>query len=658
MTTSMPHAAHPRRTRRVLAGLLLAVLAGTLTLPGAAGADPTSPGTTSDDPADATARREAALVDYEDARLNQVRAVATVAAMQGGLTWSKPYRLDTGGGYTLVLTQRGTPYQIADLLQLAPQTFVRQNDGAYMLTENIYLSNGAKLNLTNPGGLTLRLVSNSNGFVSIVSFGGELSIAGTPQAPTTITSWDPRTNQPDTDVQDGRAYIRAIGGQFTMSYTTVANLGFWSGRTGGLSLTGTERPDAGQVSSPEHLTKDERHQAKDDRLAGQNGDGPAKSSDPPTAGSVTAQPSGPLTSPDSRFTTPGLSYVSVNISHSTMTGNEFGLFISSAQGITITDTVVEKSLSSGLVMHRGASSAVIERTVSRGNGGDGFVMSRATQEVRISGATSQDNGGNGFTVNGEALAEGPSASGESTATYGANSISNSVAQNNKHYGIEVLGGIDIGVQNNRVVGSDMGIVARQGGSRIAITGNQLSGQKRQGIAVRDGVTDSAVTGNVITGAQTAVYVRASVVEVRGNTIQSAKNHGITMVGKVDGSTIAFNVVGGVGPSALDLARSGGDLDVTENQTFAWYDTSSFWVKFRHYASPMTLLWAGIFLLILFAAVKGGARRRIAKFHPYADKRPLVSAPPTEVINPAMENTVELSTVRGRARVPMLGDFAR
>lgn len=631
---------HPTtRAAAAVAGLLLAAVIGATALPAAGAAaprrDPSVPGTLSDEE-DQASQRQAALVAYEDDRLNQVRAVATVAATQGGTTWSKPYRLDTGGGYTLVLTQRSTPYQIADLLQLAPQTFLRQGDGSYVLTENIYVTNGAKLNLSNPGGLTVRLVSNSNGFVSIVSFGGQLTIAGTPQAPTTITSWDPRVNQPDTDVLDGRAYVRAIGGQFDMSYTTIANLGFWSGRTGGLSLTGTQRPDAGSVSGPQHLTKEERHQAKDDRL-----NGPAMSEEPPTAGNVTAQPSGPLTSPDTRFTTPGLSYVSVNISHTTLTGNEFGLFISSAQGITITDTTVEKSLSSGLVMHRGASSAVIERVVSRTNGGDGFVLSRATQEVRISGSLSQRNGGNGFTLNGEALAEGPSASGESTATYGSNSISNSIAEYNTHYGIEIIGGLDVGVQNNRVVGSDMGIVARQGGSKIAITGNQLVEQDRQGIAVRDGVTAAMVTGNVITGTETAVYVRDSVVEVRGNTIQKAGNHGITMVGRVEGSVASYNVIGGVGPSALDTSRASGDIDVKENQTFAWYDTSSFWIKMRHYASPMTMLWAGIFLLILFAAVKGGKQRRKGvKRHPYLDKRPLTSAPPSE-IGPA----------RGRARVP-------
>jgi hypothetical protein len=600
--------------------IVVALAAAAVLLPPAPAQARPEPQVAADD-----AQAQAALVASEDNRLVQVRAVAAVAALSGGLDWNKPYRLDTGSGYTLVLTQQSTPYQIADLLRLAPQTFTREADGSYLLAENIYLNSGAKLKLSNPGGLTVRMMSNTNGFVSIVSFGGELILEGTRQAPTTITSWDPRTNLPDTDVNDGRAYVRAIGGQFTMHDTNLRYLGFWSGRTGGLSLTGTQRPDTGQVDGPGHLTKDQRHQARAERL-----DGPAKADQPPTAGGVIAQPSGPLNTPQgSGFEVPGQSYVSVDITQSVLTGNAFGLFISSAQGINITDTRVERSLEDGLVMHRGASQAVLERVVAVENGGDGFVLSRASTQVRVSGSVSERNGGNGFTLSGTPLANGPSASGESVASYGSNSVSNSVARDNGHYGIEVLGGLDIGIQNNQVEGSDMGIVTRQAGRNVAITGNQLRGQRRQGIAVRDGVTGATVTGNVITGAHTAVYVRDSVAEVRGNTIQAARNHGVTLVGDVDESVVSYNVIAGVGPSALDLGRSDGDVTARENQVFAWHDTSSFWVRFRHYASPMTLLWTAIFLVILFSAAAGARRRGGARTHPYADKAPLTSPPPLE-----------------------------
>ncbi|MEU9974705.1 right-handed parallel beta-helix repeat-containing protein [Streptomyces sp. NPDC051014] len=585
------------------------------------------------------AETQAALVADEDHRLNQVRAFTSVAPLQS-TKWTVPYRLDTDNGYTLVLTERSNAYTIADLLKLAPQTFVRRKDGSYLLTENIYLNVGAKLKLSNPGGLTLRMASNRTGFVSIVSFGGELALQGTAQAPLKITSWDPRNNRADTDVRDGRAYVRTIGGQFEMTHTELSDLGFWSGRTGGLSLTGTDRPNTGSLENTGQIHgKTARERAREQDDAQDDGAG---------SGDVTAMPSGELTTPDARFSTGGLSYVSGSITHSTITGNAFGVFISSATGIEISDTTVRDSLEDGVVLHRFVSSSLVQRTVAKDNGGDGFILSRATQQVRISGSTAEGNGGNGYTLSGKPLADGPSASGQAVDSYGSNSVANSVAKDNGRYGVEVLGGFDVGVQNNRIEGGDMGIVARLAADKVSITGNRLSGQNRQGISVRDGVGDATVTGNIIDGPQTGVYVRDSAAEIRGNTVQDATNHGVSLVGGVDGTTVSFNVIGGVGPSALDAGRSHGDTDIKENQTFAWYDTSSFWVRVKHYASPMTLLWTGILLLILFSAVMGRRRRRGHGragriVHPYSDKAPLPAPPPAEI------------DVAGRRKVPVMSE---
>ncbi|GGK44888.1 right-handed parallel beta-helix repeat-containing protein [Streptomyces flaveus] len=575
---------------------------------------------------------QAALVAAEDKRLDQVRAVAAVAPLKGA-KWSQPYRLDTGSGYTLVLTGRTKPYSISDLLSLAPQTFVRKRDGSYLLTENLYLNAGAKLKLSNPGGLTIRMASSNKGFVSIVSFGGRLTLEGTAQAQMKIGSWDTRTNKPDIDVRDGRAYIRAIGGQFDMKYATVGNLGFWSGRTGGLSLTGTDRPDTGNIDGPDTPTGDDLNQRERAEAADKAEE---EAEETPSSGGVLAQPPGELTTPDSRFTVPDMSYVSAEVDHSTVTGNTYGLFVSGATGVSITDTKVLKSFQDGLVLHRYVTNADVERTTSKDNGGNGFVLARATQQVKITGSTARDNGGNGFILSGRPLASGPSASGESISSYGNNSVSNSTAEDNGRYGIEILGGVDVGVQNNNVRGGDMGIVARKDAAKVAITGNRLKGQIRQGISIRDGVTAAQVTGNIVENADTGVYIRDSVAEVRGNTIQDATNHGVSMVGGVGGSTISYNVIAGVGPSALDTVRAGGDTDIKKNQTFAWHDTSSFWTKFRHYASPMTLLWTFILLLILLSAVMGQRRHasrgrgRRGRVHPYADKQTLPAPPPTEI----------------------------
>jgi hypothetical protein len=221
---------HKRRSAAVAlsvagATLAAAVLGVLLAGPDGAGAAPAAG-------ADAESANQAALVAAEDRRLIEIRSVAAVAPLRGGTQYAKPYRLTTGSGYTLVLTSRSAPYTVKDLLTLAPQTFVRQSDGSYLLLENLYLNAGAKLTLSNPGGLTVRMASAATGFVSIVSFGGALAFVGTQQQPVKITSWDPRTKQPDSTVKDGRAYIRAVGGQFRSEYLQASNLGFWSGRTG------------------------------------------------------------------------------------------------------------------------------------------------------------------------------------------------------------------------------------------------------------------------------------------------------------------------------------------------------------------------------------------------------------------------------------------
>ncbi len=172
---------------------------------------------------------------------------------------------------------------------------------------------------------------------------------------------------------------------------------------------------------------------------------------------------------------------------------------------------------------------------------------------------------------------------------------------------------------------------------MTITGNRVHGQTRHGIAVRDQVTAATVTGNIITDVENGLYVRDSSAEIRGNTVEEAKNHGIALVGAIGGSIVSHNVISGVGPSAVDTSRADGDLTTEDNQSSAWYDTSSFWIKFRHYASPMTMLWAAIVLIIAFSAVQGVRRRRTGFHHPYENTKTLrATVVPAEQRQPALQ----------------------
>lgn len=580
-----------------------------------------------------TAAKESAVLAAEDRRLSQIRSVVSVAPLHGD-SWKSPYRLATASGYTLVLTARKAPYTVADLLQLAPQTFVRQADGSYLLLESLYVDNGAKLSLTAPGGLTLRMASNVNGFVSIVTFGGSLSMVGSLQQPLKITSWDARTAKPDTDPTDGRAYIRAIGGQFTMEHVEASDLGFWSGRTGGISLTGTDRPDTGSTQGPAPYVSVHGKVARQESKSAaklEKGKDVAKSTDDLGTSGVASLPAGSIATPSSQFDVGGLSYVSATISDSTITGDAYGLFVSSANGVQITGTKISDSLVDGLVLYRFATQVVLEKVVSSRNHGDGFVLARAAQEIRISGSTANQNSGNGFTVNGQPLATGPSASGGPVGSYGNNTIANSTAGNNGHYGVEVLGGMNINIDNNAVIGNTMGIVVRSDSEKVSLVGNVLSAQQREGISIRDGNTGGTVSGNIVTGAETGIYLRDSTAEVTGNTVKGAALHAVTLVGKDTGSRVSDNVLSGVGTSAVSSSRSSGSHVVSGNDTIGWHDTTPLLTRALRLLHPTTLVWIGVFSLIVLAGVKGrttrrqhtsGSSRALLAGLPYQDKTPL------------------------------------
>ncbi|WP_146099661.1 right-handed parallel beta-helix repeat-containing protein [Kineococcus xinjiangensis] len=549
---------------------------------------------------DSEEQRSAALVAAEDRRLTEIRTVTAVARWQGE-AWKKPYRLSTGTGFTLVLTPRSEPYTVADLLQLAPQTFLKMSDGSYLLTEHVIVSTRATLRLSQPGGLTVRLASSPKGFTSIVSLGGKLQLAGEEGAPVRIESWNADAGAPDTELVDGRAYLRALGGQFHAEHAQLSKLGFWSGRTGGLSLTGTDRPNTGAIEPLANIR-------------------PGAEQLPSVLEGVSAQPAGPLEpgqeNPNLDYSVPAFDYVSTRIENTTIEDNAYGLFITGANGLHIGDSRVERSLIGGVILHRYVSNGVIERTVASGNRGNGITLDRATTGISLNGVTASDNEMNGVSMSGEPLAAGPSATGATTVSYGRNSVTNGTFQDNGHYGIEVIGGLDVGVQNNRLAGNSMGIVVRSAAERVSVTGNEVARTERHGIALIDGVRNSTVTGNLVKGARTGIYLRDSVAEVRGNTVQEASSHGVSLVGRAEGAEVSYNVLAGAGASALDTARSTGDFAAASNEVEGWDDTTPWYYWFKKLLQPMTALWTLIVLLVVTSALRGRSRTRTVE-HPYA-----------------------------------------
>lgn len=571
---------------------------------------------------DGNAASESALVADEEERLAQVRTVASMIRWRS-VDVSGPYRLSTGSTYTLVLTKRDQPYGLADLLELAPQTFVREPDGAYLLTENIVVQPGAKLDLSAAGPLTIRMASDAARFVSIVNMGGELSTRGTSAAPVTVTSWDRDGGAPDTLTDDGRAYVRSIGGVVELEGTRFSDLGFWSGRTGGVALTGTDLPSEGALdkygreleAAVKTGTAAGDQAVGDETVDGAAGEGTGTAEDPSLEGVL---PAGVLPVPENDGEDPSYSYVSARIEDSTFTRNAFGLFVSNANGIDIKGTEVEDSLVDGIVLHRFVVNAAITGTTSTGNVGDGFALARATTGIMLTEVTSSDNGGSGIFVRGTPLADGPNASGMPVGDYGNNTIANSTTEDNARYGIEVVGGRNVNVNANDVNGNDMGIVVRDDARDVSLVGNRLEGNVRHGIAIRDGVSAATVSGNVITDGPNGVYLRDSSAVVERNTMSGLTNHAITVVGAAEGTVLAENTMAGRGPSAIDVKRAEGEVR-RANDTAGWESTKPFWTVVRNAMQPLTVMWVLLGLVVLVTAVKG-SRRRNERRHPYEAQR--------------------------------------
>jgi hypothetical protein len=553
---------------------------------------------------------ESALVAAEDERLTEVRTVGSLASWTQNPLKS-PYRLSTGAAYTLVLTSRTEPYTIADLLALAPQTFVRRPDGAYLLSENLVVESGATLNLADPGGLRLLLASDPKGFVSIVNYGGRLNIAGTQGAPARVSSFNRSTEAPDRLTDDGRAYVRSIGGQVSITNAELSRLGFWSGRTGGLSLTGTDRPNAGSLYGLADSLKVGRV-GSDTPDVGGNKNSPL--------GQVL--PAGDLPVPSVSVAAPEYSYVSASISGTKVVGNAFGLFVSGANGLDVRSSSFNDNLVSGVVLHRYVVNAVIEQTEASGNAGDGILLARATTGIVLSQVAANHNTRNGVTMSGLPLATGPSATGTSLASYGNNALSNSRVLQNGRYGVEVIGGSNISVLANDIDSNDVGVVVRDVADGVKVVGNDVSNSVTQGIALRDGVRSATVSGNIVTGGTTSVYLRDAVAEITNNTLNGADAHAVSMVGDVGSSTLDENTISGRGPSSIETERAP-DVDSSgwQNNTSGWTDTTPFLVTLKRFAQPLTVLWILLGALLLFSAARG-ARSRDRKAHPYADKRPV------------------------------------
>ena len=594
----------------VLLGLSASpALAGTLAgTPAATPAPTPSPASSTADVADGSLaagypgdpKAEAQLVASEDRRLIDLRSLTNVAQWSG-VAPGKPYRLVTGNTYTLVLIPRDAPYTFDDLLRLAPRTLVHQPDGSYLLSESVMVEQGATLAISSKDGLKLHLASGSSAFVSIVTLGGGLTVAGTESQPVTVDAWNPSTGAIDGDTSDGRAYIRVVGGHAELSNAVFDHLGFWSGMTGGVSLTGTQLADSNTSGGLSDKSTTGAPQVFGQDLLSTDGD----------TSTLALQPD-----------LSGYSYVSARVQNVQFNNDAFGLFITSADGVKIDASSIKNSLVDGLVLHRDVTNSQVSSTTSTANAVDGFALTRSSTGNVLNRVTASGNGRNGISVDGGSLATGPSATGTPVQIYGNNEVSNSISKDNGRYGIDVVGGTNITIDGNTTTANQMGIVVSGGAGKVTIKNNIVEQSVLQGIALREAGTDALVQSNDISGGDFGIYARNAGGTFDRNTIDKVGNHGITLIGATGKSVISKNSVAGSGPSAIDVKRTSG-VTLRDNTTNRWLGTKPLDVLLRSIFQPLTIMWVALGLIVLISAISGvGRRKRGVIVDPYANRAPL------------------------------------
>jgi hypothetical protein len=507
-------------------------------------------------------------------------------------------RVVSPGLYTLVLTKRRQPYTFDDLRKLAADTLIPQPDGSFLLREHILVAAGATLLISPHKPLVIKMSSGPDGFTSLVTMGGRLRLEGSPAAPITFESWDESRGQTDRKVTDGRAYVRASG-QLIVRHTNFTRLGFWSGRTGGLSVVGAGSSEFQQMD------------------AGSPADDGA--ADPASTGPSSKQgdvlPTGKLPSiaadPSQSFST--------RISDTTISGNAFGLFITGSSGPSILRTVIRKSLVDGLVLHRNVDSASISDVRVENSGQDGVVVSREVEGSVLTRLTVRQNGRDGIVLAGRPLAAGPSASGSSTRAFGNNRLTASDSIDNLRIGIHVIGGTAVRVLGNSVRGGRSGIVVSDGASDIDLDSNQVSDAAGNGIQVRES-RQVTLTANSVRDSPTGIHIRNSVSLLRQNSTSGVTLHGITFVGQVAGSVVEANRLAGSGTSSIDVIRvtKNEGPTVKKNELSGWSRTVTGDSLLSALLHPLTVIW----IFVALALVAMSRPRRAVSRLPYQATVPM------------------------------------
>lgn len=391
---------------------------------------------------------------------------ATAALSRWSASSNRIY-VEEGGSMTLTDIRASTPN--------LPDAALQRIDAAaniWLLTANIVVEDGSRLNLSGDV-KELRLQSNPSSapdtdvtsFVSITADYGEIHINGVK-----ITSWDTAANAPDTNVADGRAFIRA--------------------RSSADALTGLPN-----VSRMDVLNSDVGYLGYNDS----------------ERYGLSWKANGDLTVLD----------VLGNVLSSHIHHNYYGIYTFGLQGDLQNSGVwrgneVDHNVGYGFDAHDDSDRLLIENNNVHDNGNHGIILSERCDSAQIVNNVSNANAGNGIMLHDlsdDAIVEGNTASQNADAGVALfcskrAQVRNNILSNNTLYGVRLsVAAADNVLEANRLEGSGAyGIFMYKGTDTKGVcggdliprgntfTGNTIAGSGINGLKISEG-TANTFAGN-------------------------------------------------------------------------------------------------------------------------------------------------------------------
>jgi hypothetical protein len=510
--------------------------------------------------------RSAALVAGEDLRLRQlihhIGRLAYPVVMPAAAQLDPTSTVLRSTTPTLVLPGPSS-YTISDLK--ASGAALPLVDGGYMLVDNILVGPGATLTLGGPSLPTLLMASGTGGFTSLVDWGGTLTLAGAgPDAPLTIIGWDRAAGVPAKDGGYGRPYIRAVGGRLDLRYVRVSSLGFWSGRTGGVSWTGiSTRMSTGSAVSSQFVGN--------------------------AYGAFVSRASG------------------IQFKDDLFESNELdGLRLHrNASNSTVTLSASARNGGNGFVVSRGATGNVLQNDVAVNNSENGFLLiglplttgaspsgSRSVASIgtTVEYSEARDNARTGILVEG-----------------GAGTI---IRQNIVFAKVTGMA-VRAGATNTLVVGNEV-----RGGGRIALA---------IGPAVIGTTIDANTLSNARIG---LLIRNSAGVRIINNHFAGISVFGISVRGSSPGVVGNDNVIAGRGFQPIDTRGGAQTPTMTGNNTSGWQHRSSLSLIGELRYHPILDTWLLILTLVVVSSLVARLRRRPERPYSYSVPwRPAAPAAP-------------------------------